>query len=255
MTGVLHGRVALVTGAASGIGRATAQLFAAEGASVVVADLSDAGAETVDLIEAAGGTATFVSCNVANEDSVADLLRSTVLAYGRLDCAVNNAAILADSGPSIDEEDVELFDRQLQVNLRSVFLCIKHEARQMKAQGGGGSIVNTGSTASLRPVVSAPGYTAVKHAIIGLTKVASAQLAPHQIRVNVVGPGATLTPMQEENLRKRGLTESELAQQYSLLGRLAQPREIAQASLWLSSDASGYVTGHTLMVDGGYTAR
>jgi NAD(P)-dependent dehydrogenase (short-subunit alcohol dehydrogenase family) len=254
VSGALNGKVALVTGAASGIGRATAELFAAEGASVVVADLDEAGSDTVSAIEAAGGTATFVSCDVSNENSVADLLRSTVAAYGRLDCAVNNAAILADGGQDIDEEDVELFDRQLRVNLRSAFLCIKHEARQMKAQGDGGSIVNTGSTASLRPVVSAPGYTAVKHAIIGLSKVASAQLAPHQIRVNVVGPGATLTPMQEANLRERGIGEADLAEQYTKLGRLAQPSEIAQASLWLCSDVSAYVTGHTLMVDGGYTS-
>jgi glucose 1-dehydrogenase len=254
MRATLRDRVALVTGAASGIGRVTAELFAAEGAAVVVADLSEAGQDTVAAIEASGGTALFVPTDVADEASVAELVAGTVAAFGRLDCAVNNAAILADSVQIVDE-DVELFDRQLRINLRAVFLCLKHEARQLKAQGAGGSIVNTGSTASFRPVVGAAGYTAAKHAIIGLTKVASAQLAADQIRVNAVCPGATLTPMQEENLQKRGITEEELAAQYSLLGRLAQPIEIAQASLWLCSDASSYVTGHALAVDGGYTSR
>jgi NAD(P)-dependent dehydrogenase (short-subunit alcohol dehydrogenase family) len=248
----IAGKVVLITGAARGMGRATAELFATEGAKVVVCDIdAEAGAEATEAIVAGGGTAMFVRADVTDEEQVADLVAASVEAYGRLDRAVNNAAVVPDF-VDIVEEDVEVFDRLLWVNLRSVFLGIKHQARQMLTQDGGGAIVNIGSTASVRPLGSGAGYTASKHAVVGLTKVASVQLAPRGIRVNAVLPGATLTPMMEVAMRRRGVTEVEQAKTFTVLGRLARPTEIAQGTLWLCSDAASFVTGHALGVDGGY---
>ncbi len=254
MTGQLAGRVALITGAAGGMGRATAELFATEGARVVVCDIDAAGgAETVARITSAGGTATFIGADVTDEQQVAGLVAGCVTAYGRLDCAVNNAAVPPDHTDIVDE-DVDVFDRLLRVNLRSVFLGVKHEARQMLAQGGRAAIVNIGSTRSFRPLSTGAGYTASKHAVVGLTQTASLQLAPKGIRVNAVCPGATLTPMMETAMRHRGVTDADQARAFTVMGRLARPDEIAQATLWLCSDLASFVTGHALVVDGGYLA-
>jgi glucose 1-dehydrogenase len=251
---VLAGKVALVTGAGRGMGRATAELFAEAGARVVVSDIDEAaGEETTELILGHGGTAIFVHADVADESAVVELVAGCAASFGRLDCAVNNAAVGPDHIDIVDES-VEEFDRLLAVNLRSVFLGIKHQARQMLAQEGGAAIVNIGSTSSLRPLHTGAGYTATKHGVIGLTKTASAQLAPRGIRVNAVCPGATMTPMMEAAMQRRGVTEADQAARFTFLGRLARPVEIAQATLWLCSDAASFVTGHALAADGGYTS-
>ena len=248
----IAGKVVLITGAARGMGRATAELFAAEGAEVVVSDIDvEAGAAATEAIVEAGGTATFVRADVTDESQVADLVAACVDAYGRLDRAVNNAALVPDFVDIVDE-DVEVFDRLLRVNLRSVFLGIKHQARQMLTQETRGVIVNIGSTTSVRPLATGAGYTASKHAVVGLTKVASVQLAPRGIRVNAVLPGATLTPMMETAMERRGVTEAQQAATFTVMGRLARPHEIAQGTLWLCSDSASFVTGHALAVDGGY---
>ena len=248
----IAGAVVLVTGAARGMGRATAELFAAEGARVVLSDIdAEEGAAATGAIVAAGGTASFVPADVTDEAQVAALVEACVRTYGRLDRAVNNAALAPDFVDIVDE-DVELFDRLLRVNLRSVFLGLKHQARQMLTQDTRGAIVNIGSTTSVRPLRTGAGYTASKHAVVGLTKVASVQLAPRGIRVNAVLPGATLTPMMETAMARRGVTEAEQAGTFTVLGRLARPPEIAQGTLWLCSDAASFVTGHSLAVDGGY---
>jgi NAD(P)-dependent dehydrogenase (short-subunit alcohol dehydrogenase family) len=246
------GKVVLITGAARGMGRATAELFAAEGAKVVVSDIDrPAGSAAAEAICASGGTAAFVPADVSDEEQVAALVQACVDLYGRLDCAVNNAAVVPDHVDIVDE-DVKVFDRLLRVNLRSVFLGIKHEARQMLTQESRGTIVNIGSTTSVRPLHTGAGYTASKHAVVGLTKTASTQLAPQGIRVNAVLPGATLTPMMETAMQRRGVTEADQARTFTVMGRLARPNEIAQGTLWLCSDAASFVTGHALAVDGGY---
>lgn len=245
--GPLAGRVALVTGAARGMGEATAVAFAAAGARVVVADIDEAAGRAV----ASAVDGLFVTADVADEDSVRAMMAACLDTYGRLDCAVNNAAVLPDYADVVDL-DAERWDQVIRVNLRSVFLCLKYEARAMLA-GTGGAIVNIGSTRSTRPHHRAAAYTASKHGVVGLTKVASAQLAPRGIRVNAVCPGATLTPMMAAAMAERGRTEAEQAAELTLLGRLGRPHEVAAASLWLCTDAASFVTGHALYADGGLT--
>ncbi|MBU6266472.1 MAG: SDR family NAD(P)-dependent oxidoreductase, partial [Sphingomonadales bacterium] len=196
----LDGKVAIVTGAGMGMGAATARVMAGYGASVVVADLNAAaGQETVASITDAGGKAHFVSCNVADEAQVIAMIEETVATFGRLDCAVNNAAITPDVLP-IGDADMAAWDRVIDVDLRSVMLCMKYEIRQMLAQGPNaegrtGSIVNIGSVSSVRPQPANPAYVAAKHGVIGLTKTGSIDYAPQGIRVNAVMPGAIDTPM------------------------------------------------------------
>jgi glucose 1-dehydrogenase len=182
------------------------------------------------------------------------MVRTAVERYGRLDCAVNNAAVTPDTHP-IAELDEQEFDRILAVDLKGVALCLKYEVGQMLQQGDGGAIVNIGSVSSFRPQPNNAAYTAAKHGVIGLTKVASLENAPLGIRVNTVAPGAIDTPMIRGALETVGLTEAEFAPTISLLGRFGQPEEVAQASLWLCSDQSSYVTGAVLSVDAGYTSR
>ena len=182
------------------------------------------------------------------------MVRAAVSRYGRLDCAVNNAAVTPDTHPIADLDEQE-FDRILAVDLKGVALCLKYEIAQMLEQGDGGAIVNIGSVSSFRPQPNNAAYTAAKHGVIGLTKVASLENAPLGIRVNTVCPGAIDTPMIRGALETVGMTEAEFAPQISLLGRFGQPHEVAQASLWLCSDQSSYVTGAVLAVDAGYTSR
>lgn len=251
----LSGKVAIVTGAGVGMGAATARLLAARGAKVIVSDINDeTGAATVAAIRAEGGTAHFVMANVADEAQVEALVAQTVATYGRLDCAVNNAAITPDILP-IHEADMAVFDRVLNVDLRSVMLCMKYEIRQLLAQGSAGSIVNIGSVSSFRPQPNNAAYVAAKHGVIGLTKTGSLEYAGRNIRVNAVLPGAIDTPMLRGALETTGFTEADFAPALSLFGRFGKPEEVAEASAWLCSDASSYVTGHSLAVEGGYLTR
>ncbi len=252
---VLDGKVAIVTGAAMGMGEATARVFAAAGAHVLVSDINQGlGEATAERIQQDGGSATFYATDVSKADDAEAMVRAAVSRYGRLDCAVNNAAVTPDTHPIVDLDEQE-FDRILAVDLKGVALCLKYEIAQMLEQGDGGAIVNIGSVSSFRPQPNNAAYTAAKHAVIGLTKVASLENAPLGIRVNTVCPGAIDTPMIRGALETVGMTEAEFAPQISLLGRFGQPHEVAQASLWLCSDQSSYVTGAALAVDAGYTSR
>ena len=258
MTGAknrLDGKVVIVTGAGMGMGAATAQVCAGYGAKVIVSDINEAASnETAESIRAAGGTAHVVLCNVADEKQVIALIEETVATYGRLDCAVNNAAITPDTLP-IAEADMAVWDRVIDVDLRSVMLCMKYEIRQMLAQGGGGSIVNVGSVSSFRPQPANSAYVAAKHGVIGLTKTGSLEYAGQGIRVNAVLPGAINTPMFRRALEANGFEESDFAAALSLFNRIGKPEEVGEASAWLCSDASSYVTGHSLAVEAGYLTR
>jgi len=252
---VLEGKVAIVTGAAMGMGQATAVLFAEAGAKVVVADFNEEkGAETVAAIEAAGGDAFFVKVDISKSDQVKALVDATVAKYGRLDVAVNNAAITPDNALA-SEFDEDYWDRLMSIDLKGTALCLKYELQQLIKQGDGGSIINISSVSGFRPQPGNIAYVSAKHAVVGMTKVAALENGAANIRVNSVAPGAIDTPMIRGALEAIGSTEAEFAPQLSLLGRFGQPREVAQASLWLASEQSSYVTGTTIHVDAGYTAR
>ncbi len=249
------GKVALVTGAASGMGRAIASAFAEEGASVVAADVNQAGGdETVALITAAGGTATFVRTDVSQAADVASMVAAAVEGYGRLDAAVNAAAIENETATIVDTDEAN-FDRVLAINVKGVFLCMREEIRAMIALGNGGAVVNFGSTNSYRPQPRQTAYTASKHAVIGLTKSAAIEVAGQGVRVNAICPGAIDTPMLRNAMERRGRDPQDVANRLSLLGRFGVVEEIAQAALWLCSDESTFTVGHALAVDGGYLAR
>lgn len=259
MTLLLASKAALITGGASGIGRATALAMAREGARVAVADRTEAGAaETVALINAAGGQAIDLGGDVADEAAVAAMVTRTVAAFGRLDCAFNNAGIAprhVGPGPQRTHEmSRQSFDAMLAINLTGVFLCMKHEIIQMLAQGGDGSqrgsIVNTASIAGLLGLPSAANYVAAKHGVVGLTKTAALEYATDGIRVNCVNPGYIKTPM----------TDPTMAERYAQLmtkvpmNRLGVAEEIAEAVVWMLSDRASFMTGASHIVDGGYSA-
>lgn len=257
----IQGSVAIVTGGAMGMGEATARLFAQRGAKVILADISDeAGRKVVAEIKAAGGEATYVHCDVSKEDDVIAMVATAVDTYGRLDCAVNNAATMPDMAP-IHEADATIFDRIISINLKSVLLCMKHELAQMLKQEdrGGfrmkGAIVNISSISGLRPQPNNPAYMAAKSGVIGLSRSASFDYAPRGIRVNTVAPGAIKTPMVVKSFEDFGGNEQDYAPYISLFNRLGESSEVAEASLWLCSDAASYVTGQVLAVDAGYTTR
>lgn len=248
----LQDKVALVTGAGSGIGRATALALAREGAKVVVADIVvDPGKETVSLIEASGGEATFVEVNVADPESVKALVDSAVATYGKLDIAVNNAGIGGESNSTADYS-VEGWKKVIDINLSGVFYGLKYEIPVM-LQGGGGAIVNTASILGKVAFAGAPAYTAAKHGVIGLTETAAQEYAAQGLRINSVGPGFISTPMIS------GLEEDNQANQMLIsmhpIGRLGRPEEVAELIAWLVSDKASFVTGAYYPVDGGYLTR
>ena len=247
------GKVALVTGASSGIGRATALAFAREGAKVVVSDVVvDGGNETVQLIKKAGGEATFVKADVAQTADVESLVQQTVATYGRLDCAHNNAGI---SGPLTTVADTaeSKWDRVLAINLKGVWLCMKYELQHMSKQGSG-AIVNTASGAGLVGIAGASAYVASKHGVLGLTKTAALEYAKQGIRVNAVCPGVIETPMVQR-LTDRHPSAAEAMVAGHPIGRVGKPEEIAEAVIWLCSEAASFVTGLAMSVDGGYVAQ
>jgi len=249
---VLKDKVAIVTGAAMGMGEATARLFASAGAKVVVADFNtEKGNAVVADIKAGGGEATFVHVDISKADQVEAMVAATVKAYGRLDVAVNNAALTPDDKPA-HEFDEAYWDRLMNVDLKGTALCLKYELRQLREQGHGGSIVNISSVSGFRPQPNNLAYVAAKHGVNGLTKVAALENGPLNIRVNTVAPGAIDTPMLRDALEQFGLDPVTYAPQLSLLNRFAKADEVAQASLWLASDASSYVTGTVIHVDAGY---
>jgi NAD(P)-dependent dehydrogenase (short-subunit alcohol dehydrogenase family) len=253
MAGRVAGKVALVTGGSSGIGRATAQIFAREGAKVVVADvLVEGGEETVRLIKAAGGEAIFVKTDVSQPADVEALVKRAVETYGRLDCAFNNAGIEGVIQPTADYSEAH-WDRVIAINLKGVWLCMKSELQQMLKQGGG-AIVNTASVAGLVGGAGASAYVASKHGVNGLTKTAALEYAKAGIRVNAVCPGAIRTPMLERAFAGNPqLMESMAAMEP--VGRMAAPEEVAEAVVWLCSDAASFVTGLPMAVDGGWVAQ
>ncbi|MBI2706621.1 MAG: SDR family oxidoreductase [Actinobacteria bacterium] len=252
---VLQDKVAIITGAAMGMGAATAQLFAEAGAKIVVADMNeDKGQEVVAGIEAAGGAAFFQRVDISNSDQAKAMVDAAVTQYGRLDVAVNNAALTPDDKP-LAEFDEDYWDRLMSIDLKGTALCMKWELQQMIRQGGGGSIINISSVSGFRPQPANPAYVAAKHGVNGLTKVAALENGALNIRVNAVAPGAIDTPMLRGALEQFNLTEEDYAPQLSLLNRFGQPREVAEASLWLASDQSSYVTGAVIHVDAGYTSR
>ena len=253
MPGRLDNKIALVTGAGSGIGRATALVFAREGAKVVVADIVvEGGQETVQQIEAAGGEAIFVKADVSQAADVETLIAQTVETYGRLDCAFNNAGIEGGVKPTIDCTEEE-FNRTIAVNLTGVWLCMKYEIQQMLSQGGG-TIVNTASAAGLVGFPGLPDYVASKHGVVGLTKTAALEYAKSGIRVNAVCPGVIQTPMVERGAQlSPGFDE--LAVSMEPVGRFGQPSEVGEAVVWLCSDAASFVTGIPMQVDGGLVAQ
>ncbi len=253
MAGRVDGKIALVTGGGSGIGRATALVFAREGAKVVVTDVVvEGGEETVRLIKAAGGEALFVKADMAKAAEVEVMVNKAVATYGRLDCAHNNAGIEGAMGTTTDYTEQD-WDRVIRINLTGVWLCMKYEISQMLKQGGG-AIVNTASGAGLVGVPRMPAYVASKHGVVGLTKTAALEYAKSGIRVNAVCPGVIQTPMVERVTGRRpGMVERMVAAEP--IGRMGRPEEIAEAVVWLCSDAASFVTGLPMAVDGGAVAQ
>jgi len=253
MAGLLDGKVALITGGSTGIGRATAQIFAREGAKVGVADVNAEGAEeTVRLIQAAGGAALFIRADVSQAADTEAMVRTVVETYGRLDCAFNNAGIEGEMRSTQDYSEAA-WERVMGINLKGVWLSMKAEIQHMLGHGGG-AIVNTASAAGLVAVPSLSAYVAAKHGVVGLTKTAALEYAKAGIRVNAVCPGGVDTPMVQRVFgSSQELAEAAIASEP--VGRLAQPAEIGEAVAWLCSDAASFVTGHPMAVDGGMVAQ
>jgi NAD(P)-dependent dehydrogenase (short-subunit alcohol dehydrogenase family) len=255
----MQGRVALVTGGASGIGRVTAQVFAREGAKVIVSTDSNVrgGEETVRLIKEAGGEAAFIKCDVSKVKEVEAMVNRSVEIYGSLDYAFNNAGIGPDGVrvpvvPIVDCPE-EVWDRTIAINLTGVFLCMKYEIKQMLKQKYG-AIVNTSSVGAFKAVPGFAAYDASKIGLFGLTKSAALECAASGIRVNVICPGPTWRTLLYENLTSAQPEMKEHLVEIIPMKRMAEPEEMAEAVIWLCSDAASFVTGHIMPVDGGMTS-
>jgi NAD(P)-dependent dehydrogenase (short-subunit alcohol dehydrogenase family) len=254
MTGILEGKIALVTGGSTGIGRATSIVLAREGATVVIADLQDEeGANTVGMIADAGGRAEYHHVDVGDYPRVEALIAGIADRHGSLDCAFNNAGI---EGPTakIENYSMEDWDRVIRVNLTGVFICMKCEIEQMITQDSGGSIVGTSSAAGLIGIPGAPGYNASKHGVVGLTKTVALEYGSRNIRVNAVCPGFIKTPMFDRVTDVSVKIRDQLIKTVPMR-RVAEPSEIGDAVAWLLSEHSSYVTGIALPVDGGWVAQ
>jgi NAD(P)-dependent dehydrogenase (short-subunit alcohol dehydrogenase family) len=250
-TRLLEDKTAVITGASAGIGRAAAQVFAAHGAQLVLADIdTDGGAETVALVEQAGGTAIFVAADMTSADQIDAMVDTAVRHFGHLDCAFNNAGINGQAALLADGTE-ENWEEVIGVNLKGVWLCLRAELRRMSA---GGAIVNTASAAGLVGVgVGLSPYVASKHGVVGLTRAAALEYASSNIRINAVCPAVVRTQMLDGLIQRGVLTENQ-ARGYQPLDRLGRPEEIAQTAAWLCSDEASFITGHAMAVDGGMTA-
>jgi glucose 1-dehydrogenase len=248
----LENKVVIITGAAMGMGQETAKLFAEEGAKVVVADFNEeAGNAVVKEINSNAGVATFCKVDISKASQVEAMVKFAVDTYGRLDCAVNNAALKPDNN-KFEDLDEEYWDRLQAVDLKGTALCLKYEIRQFLAQGGGGSIVNISSINAFKPTTGNPAYQAFKHGVVGLTKAAAFEYGIQGIRINSVAPGAIRTPMLAAALKGLNIEEKDIIPTMSLIGRLGKPREVAHGSLFLCSDDASYVHGTVLHVGGGF---
>ena len=252
MAGILTDKMAVITGGASGIGRATALAMAAEGARIAIMDLgSQPGHEVVAEIAGKGGEARFYPTNVTKAADVTQSFDDVIAHFGRIDCAFNNAGVAGDNTTIADTTDAE-FERVVGVNLTGVWLCLRREIEEMLPRGGG-AIVNTASVAGLVGWKFAAAYSATKHAVVGLTRSAALEYAKHNIRINAVCPGVIETPMAAA--AQTDPTIREIMIRKHATGRLGQAEEVAQAVLWLCSPQGSFTHGHALTVDGGYTAR
>jgi NAD(P)-dependent dehydrogenase (short-subunit alcohol dehydrogenase family) len=254
-----EGKVALVTGAAAGIGKTSALAFADAGASVVVADISpEQGQEVVESIKSNGGTATFIKCDVQSEDDVRNLIEEAVRQFGKIDCAYNNAGVPGGAFVPLAEQTNETWDKVINTDLRGVWLCMKYEIQQMLKQGGG-AIVNCASSCGLVGQEGWSIYVAAKHGVVGLTKAAALDYATQNIRINAVAPCAIFTassaaakeviPPEEWDRIDAAIIASQPQ------GRWGKPEEVADAVLWLCSPGASLMLGHALAVDGGLTIR
>ncbi len=253
MAGILDGKVSIITGAASGIGRATSNIFAREGAKLVLADVNETGGvATLDMVKQAGADALFVQCDVSKWAEVEALVAKAVQTFGRLDCAFNNAGIEGEAGLTHNYTD-QAWNQVIAINLTGVFFCVKAEITQFLKQAGGGAIVNTSSDAGLIGVPGAPAYVAAKHGVAGLTKAAALEYGKRGIRINAVCPGPIRTPMLGRLTEAHPEVERRFIRSEPLK-RLGQPEEIGEAVAWLCSDRASYVTGLPMPVDGGYIA-
>lgn len=246
-------KVVVVTGGGYGIGRAACRAFSRDGARVVLADVDvRSGEETATLIQGAGGEAAFVRADVSREEDIEALVQKTVDMYGRLDCAFNNVGIHKTFTSTVDFTQ-EVWNEMMDINLKGMWLCMKYEIRQMLEQGKG-AIVNASSVAGLIAAPSNPAYPASKHGVIGLTKMAAVEFAKRGIRVNCICPGPTRMTRMNEELSEIAMDIIEKMNDKVPMGRTAEPREIAEAAVWLCSDKASYVTGAALPVDGGLVA-
>jgi NAD(P)-dependent dehydrogenase (short-subunit alcohol dehydrogenase family) len=252
MTKELEGKVGLVTGGTSGIGRETALLFAKAGVKVVVAGRREReGNETIELVRAAGGEGLFQKADVSKASEVEALIQKAVERFGRLDVAFNNAGIEGVWVPIVRQSE-EDWDRTININLKGVWLCLKYEIQQMLKQGGGGAIVNMASVTGLVGGAGAAAYSASKHGVVGLTKSAALETARSGIRINAVCPAVIETPMGERLFGAPAVHKSVVG--LHPIGRFGRPAEIAEAVVWMCSDRASFMTGQSLILDGGFLA-